>query len=228
MSCDGRFEVGLHGLGRGQLRRGRLEGLDGEQRVDRRRLGLGLGEAVARGQRRLLEDADAINQAIEMLAEPRDCRGRRSGDSSRVSSARSNSALARSRWPSASSFWPASKCLSDVRDQDARSDRELELAREPAAATGAGGWRSDLDRLGALDLRRSLRSGRRRRPARRGGVILLGIQPEVEAGSVARAQFGSTRELRRLQLVQTQPFTVKASPPIRRPSLPRPRLARPG
>ncbi len=65
------FEVRLHRLGRGGLRRAGFEGLDLEQRIDRRRLGLDLGKAVAGGQRRLLEHRDAIDQAVEVLAQPR-------------------------------------------------------------------------------------------------------------------------------------------------------------
>ena len=71
MSCVRRLEVGLHGFGRGGLGRRGFEGLDREQRVDGRRLGLGFGEAVAGGQRRLLEHADAVDQAVEVLAQPR-------------------------------------------------------------------------------------------------------------------------------------------------------------
>ena len=69
MSCVGVLEVGLDGFRRGQLRRGGVEGPERQQLVDGRRLGPGFGEAVARGQRLLLEDADPIDQAVEVLAD---------------------------------------------------------------------------------------------------------------------------------------------------------------
>ena len=64
------LEILGHGLHRGQLRRGGVEGLDGEQLVDGRRLGPSLGEAVPGRQRLLFEDGNAVHQPIEMLAHP--------------------------------------------------------------------------------------------------------------------------------------------------------------
>ena len=64
------LQVGLHRLGRGRLRRARFECLDGQQRIDRGRFRLGLREPVARRERRLFEDADAIDEPIEVLAQP--------------------------------------------------------------------------------------------------------------------------------------------------------------
>ena len=77
MSCVVDSQVGLDRLGGRRLRRRRLEGFDRQQRVDRRRFRLGFRETVAGGERRLFEDADAIDQPIEVLAEPRVRRARR-------------------------------------------------------------------------------------------------------------------------------------------------------
>ena len=64
------LEILGHGLYRGQLRRSGVEGLDGEQLVDGRRLGPSLGEAVPGRQRLLFEDGNLVHQPIEMLAHP--------------------------------------------------------------------------------------------------------------------------------------------------------------
>ena len=66
----GRLEVGGHGLYRGQLWRGGVERLDGQQLVDGGGLGSGLGEAVPGGQRLLFQDSDAVHQALEVLSDP--------------------------------------------------------------------------------------------------------------------------------------------------------------
>ena len=55
------------GVGAGSSKRRRQR----EQLVDRGRLGRLLGEAVAGGERRHFERADAVDQAIELLAQPR-------------------------------------------------------------------------------------------------------------------------------------------------------------
>ena len=65
-----RLEVGLDRFSRGKRRLGRVEGLDGQQGIDGGRLGLGFGEAVALGERALFQDADAIDEAVEVLPEP--------------------------------------------------------------------------------------------------------------------------------------------------------------
>ena len=101
------LEVGRHGFDRRQLRRGRVEGVDGQQLIDRCGLGARLGEAVALGEGGLLEDADAIDQAVEVLADPRVRPRAALGDSSSMSSARSNSWRACSRWPSVNSLLAA-------------------------------------------------------------------------------------------------------------------------
>ena len=62
-ACTASAVAGLGGVG--------FKGFDREQRVDGGRLGLGFREAVAGGQRRLLEHADAVDQPIEMLTQAR-------------------------------------------------------------------------------------------------------------------------------------------------------------
>ena len=64
------LEVGLHRLGRGRLRRARFERFNCQQRIDRGRFRLGFREPVARREGRLFEDADAIDEPIEVLAQP--------------------------------------------------------------------------------------------------------------------------------------------------------------
>ena len=116
----------------------RFEGFDREQGVDGGRFGLGFREAVARGQRRLLEDADAIDQPVEMLAEPRDCRGRR------------RATRAGYRAPGRTRPWRVEMAERELLAaglemlvrrprSGSRWDQEAALEPEPAAATGAGG-----------------------------------------------------------------------------------------
>ena len=104
---------------------------------------------------RLLEHADAIDQAVEVLAQPRVGAGAVGRFEQRVEGA-VELGLARARGgPSVSSCWPASKWRSDCGDQDRDRIRRRRRERRAGATTGAGALRDDLGRLGARARRAS-------------------------------------------------------------------------